>query len=166
VTISKGQTIPTGQFDLTFTGFTMGEHGETGSGGVTVAANLQLSTGDTTIQVAPALSQESGPDGNSWLVDKPARVSIGGTEYNISINHILADQGAVVLSIPQLASASHAEQLVLDVSRIPLINLVWIGAILIMLGTLLTFLRRRAELYQQPAPETEARHTTPSPTRS
>ncbi len=166
LTISKGQTVPTGHFDLTFSGFTMGEHGESGSGGVTVVANLQLSTGDTTIQASPALSQESGPDGNSWLVDKPAHVVIGGTEYDISISHILADQGAVVLSIPQLASASHPEELVLDVSRIPLINLVWIGAILIMLGTLLSFLRRRAELYQQPRPEEETRRAAPSPTRS
>ena len=66
-----------------------------------------------------------------------------GTE--VTIQHILADQAAVVLELPGLFETEQVEQLVIDVSRKPVISLVWVGAILIVAGGLLTYRRRWAE---------------------
>jgi cytochrome c biogenesis factor len=59
---------------------------------------------------------------------------------------IMADQGAVLLDIPGLTDAGTGESLVMDISRKPLINLVWVGAFLVVLGSIVVFIRRREEM--------------------
>ncbi|RME24745.1 MAG: LPXTG cell wall anchor domain-containing protein, partial [Candidatus Zixiibacteriota bacterium] len=66
--------------------------------------------------------------------------------YAVYIEHVLADQGAVVLSVPGLAQDGPEDRLILDVSRKPLIMLVWAGTSLILLGGIIVFLRRRREV--------------------
>ena len=41
------------------------------------------------------------------------------------------------------------DQLILDISRKPLINLVWAGTTLILLGSLIVFFRRRDDLFRE-----------------
>jgi cytochrome c-type biogenesis protein CcmF len=62
----------------------------------------------------------------------------------IFLEKVMADQKMVVLSIAQREKES-GEILVLEVSRKPLINLLWLGMIVIMAGLFLTTWRRSKE---------------------
>jgi cytochrome c-type biogenesis protein CcmF len=126
----------------------MTSHSDTSSA-MRVAAKVEVLTGDSSFAVEPSVTSQTGPTGEPILVEKPAEFTVGGDKYSMAIDRILADQGAVVLRIPELAGNNEPEQLVMEISRIPLINLVWLGTTLILLGTLLVFFRRRSELYQK-----------------
>jgi cytochrome c biogenesis factor len=63
----------------------------------------------------------------------------------INVEKILADQGAVLLDIPGLDTGT-PEMLVLDITRKPMILLVWIGTTIVLLGCVVSFARRRRDL--------------------
>ncbi len=71
----------------------------------------------------------------------------------------------MAITIPGLTEVS-PEKLVLDISRKPLINLVWIGAVLIMLGSLVTFIRRREEMYASAHSKVAEPAPVPQPSRT
>ena len=148
VTVGKGQTRSAGAFSVRFEGFDMTSHSDTSSA-MRVAAKVEILAKDTSFAVEPSVTSQTGPTGEPIMVEKPAEFTVGGDKYSMAIDRILADQGAVVLRIPELAGNNEPEQLVMEISRIPLINLVWLGTTLILLGTLLVFFRRRLELYQK-----------------
>ena len=146
--LGKQQTKQLEPFSLTFNGFSIGEHGQSMGGSMSVAADIDVAYGDTTVNIQPVLISEPGQDGRSRLIEKPAVVTVGGEVYEVAIEQIHADDGAVVLRIPQLMGVAPAEELVVHVSHIPLVNLVWIGTTIVLLGTLIAFLRRRIEMIQ------------------
>ena len=147
VVIAKGETKQIGDYKITFNGFTMGQHGDSAVSAMRVGAQLAVSSTNGTSDIEPATEHLVGPDGQPVLKDLPVEISApGGKTYAVHIARILADQGEVVLSIPGLTSTGGGERLVLDISRKPLINLVWGGAFLIVIGSVLVFIRRREEL--------------------
>ncbi len=146
--LKKGEKKSLGAVDLTFNGYELGKHGGSESS-MKVTAKIDAVVDGQTISLMPARIHETGPDGQPIIVSQPANLTIAGKAYQVDIQSVLADQGAVTLSIPGLVEESQGERLILDVSNKPLINLVWAGAILILLGTMLTFLRRRKELESQ-----------------
>ena len=79
--------------------------------------------------------------------DRPVTFGASG-EYSMSILQILADQGAVAVNVPGLMNAGPPDRLILDISKKPFINFVWIGTTIILLGSLIVFYRRREELYR------------------
>jgi LPXTG-motif cell wall-anchored protein len=64
---------------------------------------------------------------------------------SVDISRILADQHAVAIDIPGLTEMGSPEKLVLDIAYKPVINLVWFGTTLILLGGLIVFFRRNSE---------------------
>jgi len=94
---------------------------------------------------AAVVDRAEGP-GLVHVESRPDRFVAGGREYSISILQILADQGMVVVSIPGLTGVGSEETLVLEVSKKPLIALVWLGAVLILIGSLFSMVRRHGEL--------------------
>lgn len=155
--IGKGETKRAGSLEIRFLDFEMsGVHGDSSASGMRVTARLEVVTGDSVQQVAPALAQRVAPDGSSSVVPEAASVTVGGQQFSIELDQILADRGAVSLTIPGLTEAGSGERLVLDISRKPIISLVWAGAILILIGSLVVFLRRRDEEDRSPD------HVTPS----
>lgn len=140
----KGETKGVRDYTFTFIGFSMNHHGQSESG-THVSALLKIEHGSVTDTVDPALLVLTAEDGSSSLMDFPAQFG-EDEKYVVSIERILADEGAVVLSIPGLVEAGGAERLILDITKKPVINLVWAGTTLILLGCLVAFLRRRAEL--------------------
>lgn len=143
--LTKGETQKLGDLDLTFREYNLSQHGDSGSGGMRVGAIIDVVSSGTASSIEPSLDQKIGPDGQPANVSAPAMISTGEKTYFVELARILADQKAIVLSIPGLTDVAAPETLVLDVSKKPLINLVWVGAILTMLGTILTFIRRRQE---------------------
>jgi cytochrome c-type biogenesis protein CcmF len=140
----KGEGKRVGEYAFTFIGFAMGQHDSVPSD-LRVSAQLQVEWDGVTDTVEPALVAATTEDGSSAMMDFPARFG-EDEQYEVTIEQILADEGVVVLSIPGLIEAEGSETLILDVSKKPVINLVWIGTTLILLGSLIAFFRRRAEL--------------------
>jgi len=140
----KGEEKRVGEYAFTFIGFAMGQHDPVQSD-LRVSAQLQVEWDGVTDTVEPALVAATMEDGRSSMMDFPARFG-EDEQYEVSIEQILADEGAVVLSIPGLVEDEGSETLILDVSKKPVINLVWAGTTLILLGSALAFFRRRKEL--------------------
>ncbi len=145
IILHKGESQQVGDVTLTFQAFDMGGHG-TDTGMARFAAKIDVFAQEKISSIEPAQAQVPGPDGQPALVAVPDSLVIGGRTYLVSLDRILADQGAVQISIPGLADMGGGERIVLDISKKPLISLVWLGTSLILLGSLLTYFRRRDEL--------------------
>ncbi len=155
--LAKGETKQLGEFKITFNGFSMGQHGDSAASSMKVAAQLTVVSSSDSSGIEPATEHTIGADGQPVLKDLPAEIlAAGGKGYAVHLSRILADQGQVVLTIPGLTQSGGGERLVLDVSRKPLINLVWGGAFLIILGSILVFIRRREELDRKDQPASPA----------
>ena len=121
----------------------MGNHGESQSG-LSVVANVTVAHNGTTEQISPTLLMQEDETGKQRPVDIPAKFGETDT-FTVSISKILADRGAVVLDIPGLTESGPSDRLILTLSEKPIINLVWIGTTLILLGSLVAVIRRLSE---------------------
>ncbi len=149
--------VPTEAAGMTFTllNFEMGDHESMGAGGVGVTAVVKVSdsTGDSIQTIRPGLRQETNDQGQVGLVHVPAELIIGHTNYPVDIMQLGADQGIAVLDIPGLVASENPDKLIVDLSKKPLIILVWLGTTLVMLGSLASVLRRRKDLVIASAPQ-------------
>ncbi|MEW5794946.1 MAG: cytochrome c biogenesis protein CcsA [Candidatus Zixiibacteriota bacterium] len=141
--LRKGETKLEGDYTFTFEEFEIGGHDEMGAAGMSVAAKIIVAHGDSAQTIAPKVIQGSGDTG---VESQPAEISLNGRKYQASIRQIIADQGVVVLDIPGLLPGISPEKLILDISKKPMITLVWVGTTLILLGSLTSLYRRRTEL--------------------
>jgi cytochrome c-type biogenesis protein CcmF len=140
----KGETKTYDQVDYTFEGFDIGGHGEQeASGDMRVTARLTAKPyGGKPEAIAPYLELTA----DNRKVTGDAKVSNGTV---VELAGIQADAGAVLLSFSGAGQGQvqQASLLVLEVSRKPLVSLVWMGAVLVVIGALLAlFLRSRNEL--------------------
>jgi len=141
--LSRGEAQEVGDFKITFEDFEMGDHGD--GGNMSVAARLLVNREEGVDTLMPAVELVNDDQGRARQVNHPAELHGG---YKVDIEHILADQGAIVVSIPGLTGGGDPEKLVIDISRLMLVDLVWGGAILVVMGVFVSFLRRRDEIPQ------------------
>ena len=144
--LKKGEPLKQGDYTFTLSGFEIGGHEQMGASGMSVAAVIDVVDGSLTKTIRPRVLQGGGEASTSSVQSEAAALDLGGQTYQVSIVQIMADQGAVALDIPGLASDSKPPKLILDITKKPLIILVWIGTTLILLGSLITIYRRRSEL--------------------
>lgn len=128
-------------YTFIFRGYEMGGgHGE--SDEMKVIAKVDLIDGADTTSLEPAVvvgAESENP------TDIPA--GFGSDEqYQMTISQILVEQHAVALTVPGLTGSGAPDRLILDISKKPLINLVWLGTTLILLGSIIVFIRRKSEL--------------------
>jgi len=151
LTLAKGRIDTLGAFRFRFAGFEIGGHGMEGGDGITVSALIDVFHGADSVRVAPAVVHNQNASGEAHIESRPATFSGDDREHSINVIQILADQGMVVVSIPGLTGLALQETLVLEVSRKPLIALVWFGAVVILAGSLISLIRRHGELPRPPA---------------
>jgi hypothetical protein len=114
-----------------------------GTGQMHVAAVVTAASGGRSAVVRPALEVSA-----SGRKSVPAYLPGGGVVTIVSVD---PNQGKVALDVPGLAPADpNAEILAVEVSTKPLINLVWIGAIVMLGSALLSMLRRILDLKRAP----------------
>jgi cytochrome c-type biogenesis protein CcmF len=141
--LTKGETRTIGEYTFTFHDFDMGSHGTNPE--MMVAVNIDVEHNGSISSIRPAVQVVTGESGQE-TVDIPAEFGNDENTYKASIKRIIADQGAVALNIPGLLQQGPPDRLILAITRKPVINLVWIGTSLILLGTIIVFVRRRSEL--------------------
>jgi cytochrome c-type biogenesis protein CcmF len=136
---SRGETRQVGQVRYTFTDFDvqMGER-------IRVAAQVRAEIGGRTVSVRPVY--ELRPGGVAQRT--PDYLPGGGT---VSIVAVDAQNGRVGLELPGTRAVSGGGILAVEVSTKPLINLVWIGAVVMLASAFLSVLRRALDLRREPA---------------
>lgn len=143
--LRKGESKDFENFTLTFAGFEMGDHGSDNPGGMKILANMTLESPSEQLEISPVF-ELSDEYGESEMIGRLEKFTIDGREYNVMVEQIFADQGAVGLTLGGLSDEPEVDLLVLDVTHIPLINLVWLGTFLLVIGVFLAFARRRGEV--------------------
>jgi cytochrome c biogenesis factor len=133
--MERGREVELGGVRYTFLGFRMESQPE-----FRVVADLRVKRASGTLDVAPAMA--AGPTGGRAIpLDVPG---LGA----ITLQHIDADGGRAALILPGTVLA--AGTAIVELSTKPFINLVWIGALLVLAGTSLAALRRAAETAPRP----------------
>ncbi len=136
LTLAEGEPVEYGGLTFTFDRFVTGDHA---SGQIKVGADLTIvGAGDTTTITPEYIS---GPAEN---VSTPS-LAIPGTELTIALVRILVDSRSVQVEITDPAQKASVGRslLTLEISRKPLMFLVWLGVLLVTFGSLLSFLNRR-----------------------
>lgn len=129
LTLAKGDSNTAFGYDIKFDKFLMESHETTGA--MKVGADLEVTVGDSVYHVVPYYY----PD--PTMTDASGYVSIPNTDYKIYMDRIMADEGKIMIDVVGIGD------LVLEISRKPFINLVWFGAIIIVAGTFIAYLKRR-----------------------
>ncbi|MFH1374504.1 MAG: cytochrome c biogenesis protein CcsA [bacterium] len=140
--LSRGESRQVGDYGLTFVNFVMEQH-QIQSHDLQVVALLRIEGPDRIDTIAPALTATEAAGGG--MTSTPAYFG-ENDEYEVTLERILADRSEIVIRIPGLTPGGTGERLVLDISKKPGISLVWIGTTLLLLGLVLAFNRRRAEV--------------------
>jgi hypothetical protein len=103
-----------------------------------IAANLKVTYGNKEYSLKPVLIFESEKISNP--VNLPAET---GEHKTVALSSIYADQKMIELTFGGFQENTEPEDLILvEVSKKPLMNFVWLGSILLTLGTIITFKRR------------------------
>ncbi len=138
-TLKKGETKTIQGHTLQFVGFDMFPH-QTGFP-ISVGATLKVKTDGVVDTLTPAIMMdESGQQQFQKMVYLP------GGKDGLILEQIDADRKMVKLSLLAPEDESQKDLLVLEVSKKPLINLLWLGTVLIMSGLAISTYRRAKEL--------------------
>ncbi|MDF1544463.1 MAG: cytochrome c biogenesis protein CcsA [bacterium] len=143
LTLKRGEPKKVGDYTFTFQEYDMSSQ-ESDQPTVSVIARVQVDYGEVSELIEPIKSTQTGKQGAREFVDFP--YDFGPDKmYSATIAQILADQDAVSIHVPGLAESGPPDRLILDLSVKPLINFVWAGTTLIILGGLIVFYRRFRE---------------------
>lgn len=143
LTLTRDEPKTVAEFTFTFLGFSVSDHSAQASMGLRATTLVEVRRGERIDTIAPAVIQRIDDAGHNHLVDEPGLLhTAGGDTILVTIAGLQVDRGEIVLDVPGLLDSGEPERLVLDVSRKPLINLVWAGAILILVGCSIVFVRR------------------------
>ena len=131
--LAKGQESQIGDYRIKFLDFDLGSH-DAGAG-MRVGARLEISHDSLTERITPYLAFHSS-DMTSDTEPLP------GGRGAVRLLDVRADAGMISLQFTGIEGLAVVDLLILEVAKKPLINLVWLGLVLICVGMFLSFLRR------------------------
>lgn len=132
--LTRGEAKRIGDFDVKFTSFDMGNHSDPNT--MQVGANIEVTRGGQTQVITPVMAFSQS--GKKFL-----KADMPDGQGSVMLNDIQADAGMVSLQFAGVPGMDVVDLLVLEVSTKPLINLVWLGLIMVCGGTFVSFIRRR-----------------------
>jgi cytochrome c-type biogenesis protein CcmF len=115
-------------------------------GGFSIGAVLEVSSGNQTEKIQPLMKNDGR--GPTFIPAKPSFANVEFTISKLKPNREDPSQSRVELSYRDLSASglqSKAETLVVEASIKPFINLVWAGTITLLLGFIVTIVRRVQE---------------------
>jgi len=144
-----GQTIQRGAVRYTFESFTPEPTGS----GMRLTANVIAEIGGRTVPVKPVFEVSGGQRSST-----PAYLPSGGT---LSLVRGDPQTGRALLMLPEDEAGKDGQTLAVEVSTKPLINLVWLGAVVMLLSAFLSVVRRALDMKREPpAPSSTSRAKT------
>jgi len=135
--LSKGEEKEVEGYRIKFLNFDMTSHGQGGE--VRVGAVLEIGYQNQKVTATPAIVFEE----QNKMTQIEANLPDGNL---IFLERVMADQKMVTLSIGKKGEENRGEVLLLEVSKKPLINLLWVGLVVIMLGLFMMTWRRSKEM--------------------
>ncbi len=134
LTLSKDETGTLGEWTVQFEEYDLGAHGEPGE--MKVGALIYAYRGSDTVTVTPSLTVHDNGT-RSFQADT---LGVGGAV--IYLDDLDPSRRTVSLRLSG-AESGPTERLIVEVSEKPLILLVWVGAILIITGSLMSWYHRK-----------------------
>jgi len=136
--LAKGQSGQVGNLEVRFVRFNLDVDGNALAAmqqgrQVTIGAELAVTQGGKTVNVMPVYRL----DANSGAVEAPPLALPGGA--TVFVSGINAANGAVQLDVSGVANPAH---LAIDVTQKPLIQLVWGGLYVVLIGGILALVQR------------------------
>ncbi|MBI3947949.1 MAG: cytochrome c biogenesis protein CcsA, partial [Armatimonadetes bacterium] len=136
--LGKGESLKAGGYTFTFEKFDMSGHGD-GGGSIGAVVKVQQPDGKSAT-VVPSVT----PSESSELVPHPAKLP--GTGISVELAGIAVPRVQLsITGLPTAAPAGPREEVVVDVSNKPLINVLWLGTVLVLTGGLVAAVRRSGE---------------------
>lgn len=129
LTLSKGETNTAFGLDIKFVDYKMESHTESGAMGV--GASLEVTVEDSIYSVVPYFPASVAGQGLETYARIPNSI------YKIYLDRILADDKMIIIDVVGIGD------LAVEVARKPLINLVWLGSVIIVLGSIMAFFKRK-----------------------
>ncbi len=136
--IQKGETIEKDAYTIKFVDFDLGSHDQ--SGQVSVGAILEVEHQGENTTLTPVVEM-----GGIEESQTKSTAPLPGGEDHLVLEKIDADRKTVTLRLLLEKEKTPEDLLLLSVSKKPLINLFWLGTILIMLGLMVATIRRIKE---------------------
>jgi len=132
----KGETKQIGQVRYTFVDFDR----QMGTDLVRVAARMRVEMGGRTVPVRPVLEMNMASGIPNHI---PDYLPGGGSVEIVSVD---PNSGRVALDLPGMPHDKSNTTLAVEVSTKPLINLVWLGAVIMLASAFLSVIRRALDL--------------------
>ncbi len=136
--IHKGEQKEFQGLSVRFVDFDMSEHSETQT--IRVGAKLEITQGDQSYQVTPTILYQAGKK-----ADQPAKFKLADNEITVSLDALNASQKAIKLGFsgfPETEAAAALEEILVEVSVKPFMTVLWIGMIILTVGTIMAFRNR------------------------
>ena len=136
-----GETKQVGNVKYTFESFLP----EPGEGKMKLTANVIADIGGRTVPLKPTMEVSMA---SAQRTMTPAYLPSGGT---VSINTADPNNGGrVMLALPGTERERASQTLAVEVSTKPFINLVWLGAVVMLASAFLSMIRRVLDLRREP----------------
>ncbi len=146
ISLTKGVWSQVGDLEMRFDRYEMGDHDKDNQS-MKVIAIIEVGYENEETMIMPAIIHTADSKGQPMIEKSPSVLEIGDMSYEVILDQVIPDKNMIMLEIPGLTK-SRPEKLVIDISKKPIISLVWFGTTLIMIGGILTIMRRRKELPQ------------------
>jgi cytochrome c-type biogenesis protein CcmF len=137
--IQKGETEEINGYEIKFVGFDMTTHEKVDQ--ITVGAILEVQKNDMKDTLVPIIAM-----GRTEGDKTKSEVQLPGGEDYLILKRIDADRKMIYFSLILSAEETSGDLLILNVSQKPLINLYWLGTVLILLGLIIATYRRSKEI--------------------
>ena len=137
--IRKGEALEERGYTIKFVGFDLASHAQEGQ--ASVGAILEVEHNGEKATLTPTMGMGGIEESQiKRMVHLP-----GGNDHLI-LEKIDADRKAIELNLVLAEEETSEDLLVLNVSKKPLINLFWLGTVLILLGLIIATYRRTKEI--------------------
>ena len=136
--IQKGASVSSGGFEISFSSFDL-----TAMNSGKVGAAIKASEGSSVLYEGTLYYSVTGSGGSdSYTVFEGS-----GGKYKLTLESIDASSGLVFMDLAKASEEAleGGSMLLIEISRKPFVWLLWIGAIMIVMGTAVAVVRRKAE---------------------
>ena len=142
--MQKGEKKQLGDLEIFFREFDIANHADGGL--IRVGARLEITRGTETYSMAPAIVFEQN-EKRSENGTFPMKSAEGEKSATVILNALNADEKSVELLFsgikePEVPAVTSQDQILVEVSKKPFMSVLWLGTILIVLGTLIALYRR------------------------
>jgi cytochrome c-type biogenesis protein CcmF len=142
--LKKGEKKKYADYDVLFTGFELKNHDS--DAGMRVGANIEITKDDKSVKIKPEMLFTSG-EKETFPVFLTGEQLYAKDALSVILAGINADAKSILLNMKGSARTdkyknSLSESIVVEISHKPLMSILWLGTILMTIGSILAFRKR------------------------